>query len=125
MTVTITVNARDAERELGRLAPGPTASDLLRLETVHSAVFGLTQTAVHVITGSLKTSAKISSDFRRNVWTGRIGYGGAAPGAVFNPVKYAEYEWARGGAHDFLAPALADDTDRAYLNAVLDFLRDG
>lgn len=123
MSVTITVNARDAERELRRLADGPTAADLLHLETVHSAVFGLTQIAVHVITGSLKASARIDSDYRRNVWTGLISYGGPAPGMAFNPVKYAEFEWARGGHHDFLAPALGDDTDRAYLEAVLAFLR--
>lgn len=79
------------------------------LETAHAAAFADTQARVaspvnqHTDwfpTGSLKASARISTDFDGKVWEGTITYGGPTTGPN-NPVDYALYEAARGGVHDF------------------------
>lgn len=91
---------------------GPPHKPVGQLEAMLAAAFAETQAATHVITGSLKASGKTASDFDGDEWTGEITYGGAlwkpaAPGPPNNPVDYAIYEMARGGAHDFFGPLVA------------------
>jgi len=73
-------------------------------ERVLARQYALGQMVTHVITGSLRGSEDIDSEYRRGVWKGRISWGGPSPGNVNNPVDYAVYEAARGGNHDFRAP---------------------
>lgn len=78
------------------------------LEALLAAAFADTQARTHILTGSLKASGKTDSDFDGDTWTGTIQYGGllwkpAAPGPPNDPVRYAIYEMARGGDHDFFA----------------------
>lgn len=77
-----------------------------QLEEVLAAAFEDTQQRVHILSGSLKASGKSESDFQDDEWTGTITYGGVlwatpAPGPPNDPVDYAIYEMARGGAHNF------------------------
>ncbi len=95
----------DIEKEIDRLADGPTLLDIEKFENVLLSQFAATQTAVHVVTRSLKTSGKVHSSIGENKWEGEITYGGPSPGSIHNPVDYAEYERERDGDHDFLLPA--------------------
>lgn len=107
------------EDELERLIAGPSAADLLAFEGVLTSQFQATQQAVHVITGSLKSSGRVSSSNSQSKWEGTISYGGPSTG-VHNPVKYAEYEREKDGLHDFLAPAKAMENQYiAAMNAYL------
>jgi hypothetical protein len=71
------------------------------LEQVFALAVADVESRVHVITGSLKASAKPESDFKDDEWKASITYGGASFGAINDPVRYAVYEMARGGSHDF------------------------
>jgi hypothetical protein len=108
------------DEEVDRLAAGPTMTDFAKFEAVLQRQFTATQAAVHVITRSLKTSGKISSDSTNDTWSGEITYGGQSQG-IHNPVDYAEYERARDGNHDFLAPA--ERLSAEYISAMEEFLR--
>jgi hypothetical protein len=90
------------EDEVNRLADGPTLMDLEHFEIVLDLQFVATQEAVHVITGSLRSSGRASSNMSEGTWEGEITYGGPSTG-IHNPVDYAEYERERGNFHDFLA----------------------
>lgn len=72
--------------------------------------FGLAQMkgATHIETGSLESSEKADADHRGALWSAEIQAGGVSTG-VHNPVDYAIYEQARGGAHDFTLPLNALD----------------
>jgi len=100
----------EIEAELDRLEVQPSSKVIALLESVLSTGFAATLAAVHVDTGSLKSSAKRDStvDFSRNRWEGTIRFGGPSAG-VNNPVDYAIYEKARDGAHDFMSPLPALD----------------
>lgn len=74
------------------------------LGEVLNMAFEDTQVKTHVITGSLKASGKMEASTQGNDWSGTITYGGASAGPN-NPVDYAIYEMARGGAHDFFGDA--------------------
>jgi len=87
----------------------PPLKTIARLEKELASAFADTQAATHIITHSLKTSGKVSSDFDGNSWDADITYGGEAAGAINDPVDYAIYERARGGEHDFMAPAFAHE----------------
>lgn len=87
----------------------PPVKLIAKLEQQLTATFTATQAATHIITSSLKFSGKTSSDFDGNSWSGEISYGGPSTG-VNNPVDYAIYEMARGGDHNFLAPAEAAES---------------
>lgn len=87
--------------ELERVA-APHFRTVTELEHVLSAMFNQTQQDVHVITGSLRGSGRPSSEFDGEVWSGTISYGGPSPGFPNDPVEYAQYEWGRGGDHDYL-----------------------
>ena len=103
--------------DLKRLSGPPGFKVVHALEGVLQAAFLETQAATHVITGSLKSSGRTSSDFTdEKVWEGEISYGGSlyravAPGPPNDPVDYAIYEMARGGAHDFFAGLPGFDAD--------------
>lgn len=101
-TVRVT-GLKEARKEMQRIQRIP-LSALSDLEGLAASAFADTQAATHVITGSLKISGKLSTDFDGRTWDMQITYGGSAPGAVFDPVRYAIYERARGGEHDFMAP---------------------
>lgn len=105
MTVRMHVDTSAADREFDRLADMGAATT--RLEQILAAQFAGMQAATHVITGSLRGSEDIDSDFRAGRWVGQIVAGGASPGFPNDPVVYAVYEAARGGAHDFRVPVEA------------------
>lgn len=103
---------------------GPLHAPVGEMEVLFHAAFEETQAATHIITGSLKASGHTDTDVSENAWTGQIIYGGPlfgvpAPGPPNDPVDYAIYELARGGAHDFLAPAEAIFNDTT-VNQILD-----
>lgn len=143
MSLRIDVDISDGDRELRRLDDAPDLSTVMRLESLLTAQFQATQMAVHIITGSLRESGKIDSELGRAAWNGEIVYGGAAPGSVHDPVRYAQIEqqrgpggslyrsergWLRGGdiegnrnvLHDFMAPVHA--FEHQYEDAMLAFL---
>jgi len=97
------------EKEIDRLADGPTLVDIEKFENVLVSQYAATQTAVHIQTSSLKNSGKVSSRIGENKWEGEISYGGESAGSVHNPVDYAEFERERDGNHDFLEPAKKQD----------------
>jgi len=71
-----------------------------------------TQRIVHVITGSLKASGKtVPAQIIGDTIVVGLRYGGFSQG-VNNPVDYASDEFARGGSHDFLTPAIPETMDR-------------
>lgn len=109
----------DIDQEIDRLADGPTPATMANFEVVLTRQYAATQATVHVITGSLKLSGRISSNINANSWEGEISYGGPSTG-VHNPVDYAEYERERDGNHDFLAPAVRMSDD--YIQAMNDFM---
>lgn len=92
----------EVNAELDRLIGMPDPQTSAALTSVLEAGFGLTQMAVHIDTGSLKSSGKSSSstDESSHEWEGKIRYGGPS-GGINNPVNYAIYEKRRGGIHDF------------------------
>lgn len=108
----------DIEKEVNRLAKGPSFADMIRFERVLIAQFAATQTAVHVITGSLKSSGRVASSHSNDKWEGEITYGGRSAG-IHNPVDYAEYERERDQTHDFLAPA--EKMEHLYIHAMNEF----
>lgn len=116
--IRINSNWKDLEREIARLERSP-ALAAVYLDAALNTSFKATQGAVHIITGSLKSSGKKSSSFDGDTWRGEIVYGGISLG-VNNPVTYAIYEKARDGDHDFFTPlkALQSNYMRAILRAL-------
>lgn len=96
-----TVDVHDVVDEIDRLQDAPDERAVLALDGVLTRLYARSQMAVHVITGSLEASGKIEMDFddAGHVWSGDISYGGAAPGAVHDPVIYAYFEYQRKGPH--------------------------
>ena len=111
---------KEARKEMQRLA-APPLKTIGELEKVAGQGFAATQAATHIITGSLKISGKLKTDFDGNTWDMQVTYGGEAHGAVFDPVRYAIYERARGGEHDFMAPLIPyEDQIEGILNKHFD-----
>lgn len=102
--ITIVTDFSDVELEFKRLEQMPDFKTQAALDAVLELGFKKTQVAVHVITGSLKSSGKKDSKVfeKSNTWEGTIRYGGPSAG-VNNPVDYAIYEKARDETHDFMA----------------------
>lgn len=94
------------DRELDRLMllPGPKGTAILT--GTLEGEFAAAVAAVHVETGSLKSSGKQFAEEHEGKWEGHIQFGGESEG-VNNPVDYAIYEKARGGPHNFMAPVEA------------------
>lgn len=102
----------------------PSFKTVTKLEATLHAQFLDTQARTHVITGSLKMSGKVASDFHADGnWEGSITYGGAAAGAVNDPVDYAVYEMARGGDHDFFGGLV--DYQHGYVEAIQEHFAEG
>jgi len=106
--IKITSDWSEIDAELDRLLGMPDLKTRMLLDAVLDAAFILTQSSVHVLTGSLKLSGKHFSEASMidAEWEGTIRYGGPSTG-VHNPVNYAIYEKARHpdehGVHDFFA----------------------
>jgi hypothetical protein len=87
------------------------------LEKAAQATYEASQDEVHIITGSLKGSGRWEVERGRVRTTVRVIYGGPSSGPI-SPVDYAIYEQARGGAHDFMGPAV-DRTQSMYPESML------
>jgi hypothetical protein len=98
----IEMDISDIEKELDRLLDGPAVEDLIEFESILVSQFQMSQQKVHIQTGSLKNSGRLSSSLTKNKWEGSIIYGGLSAGFPHNPVKYAHYEQERDGSHDFM-----------------------
>lgn len=122
MSVHIEVDISDPDDHLRQLEREPDAATTARLNAVHTGLFQETQRVVHVITGSLKGSGKIDADTDRHTWTGTITYGGASPGRIHDPVRYAQFEQARGDLHDFMGPIYS--AHEGYISAIKAAMRD-
>lgn len=116
VNIRIRSNYRSMEKELDRLSSLPNLKAKAYLDVVLAAGFKSTQAAVHIVTGSLKSSGKSSSEMKGDTWEGHISYGGASLG-VNNPVTYAIYEKARDADHDFMSPLKA--LDALWVKAIL------
>jgi hypothetical protein len=103
------IDISDVDKELSRLVDGPGTEDIIEFEAVLASQFQVTQQVVHVQTGSLRNSGKISSSKTPDEWKGEMVYGGPSVGFPHNPVKYAHYEQEREGSHDFMEPAYKMD----------------
>lgn len=121
MSLRTSVDTRDVLAELDRLADMGHAT--YQCERVLAQQYAIGQASTHVITGSLRGSEDVDSDFAGGRWQGRISWGGPSPGNVNNPVDYAVYESARGGHHDFRQPLLRMSGD--YLAAVKRHVKGG
>ena len=117
------VDISDVEKELDRIIDGPGKEDIIEFEAVLATQYQVTQQAVHIQTGSLRNSGKISSVSQPEKWEGKIQYGGPSIGFPHNPVKYAEYEQEREGAHDFMEPIYT--LDERYGDAMESWLKGG
>jgi hypothetical protein len=112
----------EIDREVDRISRMPDPATIARLDAILSAGFAATQAAVHIRTGSLKSSGDKSTEFQRATkeWKGEISYGGVSLGPN-NPVDYAIYEQRREpdehGDHDFMRPLSAYHI--AYIDALL------
>lgn len=118
MSIRMHVDDTEATREMDHLLN--LAGPIEHLERILAEQFQAGQAAVHVITGSLRASEEIDSDYRAGRWAGQVSFGGPSPGFPNDPVVYAVYEAARGGAHDFRIPVQEHGT--AYRGVVRDHL---
>lgn len=81
-------------KDLGRKAA---AADTARTMALN-LFFARTQQYVHIISGDLKRSGKVTKSWSGGVWVGEVQYGST-------DVDYAHAEIARGGSHDFVGRA--------------------
>lgn len=100
MSVKIIGDYSEIDREFDRLDHMPDEKAAKLLGFVLDVGFADTQAAVHVETGSLKSSGKTDTGVTGHNWHGEITYGGPSAG-IHNPVDYAIYEKRRRGPHDF------------------------
>lgn len=108
----IDYDTRDFDDLLDDLEDEPGNDTILALESILSTAFAETQAVVHVITGKLRRSGRVSSRVSNGRWEGEITYGGPGTG-----VEYAWYEERRGGHHDYMEPA--EGLDEAFAEAIL------
>lgn len=110
--MSVEYDTSDYDELLRELEDEPHADTIIRLESILSTAFAATQAKVHVITGRLRASGRISSSITDGHWSGEITYGGPGTG-----VEYAWYEERRGGHHDYMEPA--EGLDDAFAEAIL------
>lgn len=120
----IEVDLNGAGLELDRLAKGPGGETVGKCEAALLAGFSVSAGKVHVITGRLKESMRVDSEFTGDTWTGTMS-AARYPGI---------YELARGNAptlhhpypgdHYFFGPG-GQDFERAVREAVWDWVTDG
>lgn len=95
---------------------GPGAETLEELSRVLAAGFVESQMLVHVVTGSLKGSGRVSNKRTEDGWEGEITYGGPAPGFAHPYVRYAKEEFGRGEEHNAMRNLDLQNSD--YLDAL-------
>jgi hypothetical protein len=117
--VKIEIDAKEVLGELGRLAGPPPVA---QLEALFLSSYSAVKAAVHIETGSLKGSGLPQTTFDGSRWESVMKFGGASPGFPHNPVKYAIYELARHGAHDFFYAGGAYSTPDEYKKIIEDHL---
>jgi hypothetical protein len=113
--------------ELARLQEPPTR----RLEAVLATTFATTEARVHVITGKLLASGRVSSDFNGDVWTGTLEYD-RDPGIfeLARGPKKTKHHGGTGDSHFFFDPVEArwpgdwttGDSYQLYTKAIQDWL---
>lgn len=108
----------EVRRLANPLGDNSTLSDTF--EAIITTQFQLTQKAVHIQTGSLKSSGKLDTDKDGNSWKGVISYGGISSG-IHNPVRYAGHELERGGLHDYMSEGI--EYERFYGPAISSWMR--
>lgn len=119
----IDVHTECADLELDRLGRGFTNRDHFAFASMLFDDFLITQRDVHVDTRSLQPSGEVVvTETRDDRWGGEIRYGGATTGPK-NPVKYAQYEFFRGGRHDFFRNVY--NPDHTYVQAAAGFFSRG
>lgn len=132
LRIDIDVDMSEVEQDLTRIARGPTPYTEARFTGILDGQFAATQAAVHRITGSLAaTGSTESSDFPGG-WYGEIGYGGGVyhsrvipgPPRIRHPGFYAEYEFDRGGGHNWILAAELESFEDDYAEAITDWMRD-
>lgn len=93
----------EVDRELRRLQRLVGGKGKRTLDKALTVAYTDVKGNIHVITRSLKNSARKKSESAGPFWHGEIIVGGAtARPSVNDPVVYAEYERRRGGDHDFM-----------------------
>lgn len=104
------VDDREMQAELDRLVRMPTPRMRGLLDGELRAVYEKTNVFTHVETGSLKRSERIEhpASVALHNWEGALHFGGPSEP---KEVDYAIYERARGGAHDFLMPAILSEPE--------------
>ncbi len=120
--ISIKSNIENMIKEVQRLADPVGANSPLpdRFEAILTTQFQITQKAVHIQTGSLKSSGKIDSDRDNNSWKGQFSYGGISSG-VHNPVRYAIHELDRGAFHDYMSEGV--EYGKFYGPAIISWMR--
>ena len=122
MSIRFEVDLNGAGDELDRLASGPGAGTVARLEGALMQGYITSVARVHVITGYLKSTIHPSSEFSGDTWTGTIS-AARYPGI---------FELARGnmpthnhpsGGHYFFGPG-GQDFERAVREAIWDWVTD-
>lgn len=120
--IRIEVDLNGAGLELDRLAKGPVGSTIGKCEAALLAGYAVSAAKVHVISGQLKASMKVDSEFTGATWTGTMS-AARYPGI---------YELARGnmptkfhpsGDHYFFGPG-GQDFEREVRQAVWDWVTD-
>lgn len=94
MTIRITSNFGDFNKELNRLKRLPGAEGKAILDGTLHAMKEEVKATVHVQSGRLKASTEASSHSVPHEWHGEI--------VVGNGLDYAMYEQERDGPHDFI-----------------------
>lgn len=121
MATRIVSNWSDIEREIERISSIAIMEAHAGLDAVLAQGETLVRGAVHVDTSTLKGSVKSSSNVRGLAnWHGEIVVGGASPGPLA-PVKYAWYEYRRGGDHAYFYPLPM--LHEKYIDAILNGLK--
>lgn len=97
----------------------PSAATVARLDAALAQTFARTQADVHVHTGALKASGRVSSEVDRHAhrWEGTITYGSETDPAAW-------YEVARGQDHDFMRSTRDELTDELFRDAMLDAFKE-
>lgn len=115
---------RGAGYELDRLEKGPAGRTLERMEASLARNTMAVELRTHVITGYLKSTIHMSSNFAISVWSGTIS-GARYPGIYElargdSPTKYHPYP----GHHNFFGP-YGPSFEKDVRQAVWDFVTDG
>lgn len=130
MAVHIHVDTSEVDRSLNRLIAGPDFDDNMRFERILLGQFLGVQSDIHIWTGALFRSGDMESRWEKHEWEGELRWGG--PSQPRN-VDYIHWEVDKTEGHgvtvfehitsnhNFLRSL--PNSDRAYTDAVLAFLR--